>query len=68
MNTTKSPERRYKGAYSIRGKRVESDPLPTLEAADAFLAVAPKGARVKRVLMEHDTTINAGKFFLHLFR
>lgn len=59
---------RFKGAYRAGDRSIESSPLPTLEAADAFLAQAPANARVKRILKEHDRTINDGKFFLHLFR
>lgn len=56
---------RYKGAWSYTGKTVESEPLPTEGAARVFLADAPRRAH-KRILKEHDRTINDGKFFLHL--
>lgn len=65
-------ECRYKAVYwnkrrTLTARRdVESEPLPTLEAARAWIAQnAPKGAGAT-ILKEHDRTINDGKFFLHL--
>lgn len=63
---------RYKAVYwnkrhTLAAKRdVQSEPLPTLGAARAWLHEhAPKDSG-QTILKEHDRTINDGKFFLHL--
>lgn len=64
-------EPRYKGAYSLGNKEVQSEPFPTLGAAQAWLhANAPRRKngyfKRARILKEHDRGINDGVFFLHL--
>lgn len=74
MSTTdRQPECRYKAViwnkrHTLAAQRdIESEPLPTLGAAHAWLAQHdPHARKGATILKEHDRTTNDGKFFLHL--